>query len=191
MPKESVIVDINNKPVTITTDGTKTRLDAVTKIEGRDTLGVVREAYVNEANRLLVQSVGDTYESPSRYQLETAYNAVGVQTIYQTDTTLINESGSGILDFLAITGSNSNFLVSIWIDGTERLRIAMADLGTALGLNLATNVDIWVEVAGKNFRYKPSNVGYGTSFQIKVAATQSSQRPTVTYLGLWRNVVTV
>lgn len=190
MPKETAIVDINNKPATITTDGLKNRLDAVNKIEGDDGLGTIRHAYVNDEHRLLVQSVGDTYEAPDRFQLRSSYSATPFQTIYLTDSTLVTFTGKGLLDFVAITASNSNFLVDIFIDGTSRLRISMADLGTAIGL-VGAGIDIWVEVAGKNFRYRPTEVGFGTSFQIKVAATQNTQRPTLTFLALWREVVEV
>ena len=149
---------------------------------------VVKSFRFNEEERLLVHSEGDIYEAPDRYQLESQYDADGVQTLYGTDTSLVYHEGKGRLDFIAITGSNSNYLVDILVNGTSRLRITMSDLASEIGLSLSGNVDIWAEVASKNFRYKPTAVGYGTSFEIKVAATQSNQRPVLTYLVLWRDV---
>jgi len=151
---------------------------------------VVKSFRFNGDERLLVHSEGDTYESPDRFQLRSSYNAVGVQTLFATDTTIVTFSGKGLFDFVAVTGSNPNYIVDIFIDGTSRLRINMADLGSVLGL-VGGNVDIWTEIANKNFRYHPTQVGFGTSFTIKVAATQANQRPAVTFLALWREVVTL
>jgi hypothetical protein len=48
----------------------------------------------------------------------------------------------------------------------------MNDLGAGLGLANATNVPLWVETAGKNFRWHPpTQVGFKTSFSIKAKAT--------------------
>ena len=125
-------------------------------------------------------------ESPTRYQLKTDYDASPGDTLNtSTDTTLYTYSGDGVLDFVSIAGSNANYEVAIEIDGTERIRIAMSDLGTTLGLSNATNVDMWVETANKNFRFRPSEVGFTTGFTIKAKAT-SAVVPTVYHLVIFR-----
>ena len=52
--------------------------------------------------------------------------------------------------------------------------IAMSDL-SSLGLSNATNVPMWVETAGKNFRYHPqTEVDFTDSILVEVQATGSN-----------------
>ena len=129
-------------------------------------------------------------ESATKYQLQTDFDATGDVLNTSTDTVLFAETGSsGTLDFQAISGSNSNFEAVIEIDGTERIRITMAEIG-AIGLSNATNVPLWAETALKNFRYSPNlPIGYTTGFRILAKATKTPL-PTVTHLTMYRERVT-
>jgi len=123
-------------------------------------------------------------ESATKYQLRSDYDVTGDILNTSTDVVLLAISGfSGVLDFVACVGNNSSYIIAIEIDGTERIRISMPDLGT-LGLGNATNVDIWAETANKNFRFRPTNVGFTTGFRILARATTGT--PTVKHLCLYR-----
>jgi len=161
----SIHNDATDVAVTTTTDGAKERLDC--NIDGSQVI------------------VSDS-ESATKYQLRTDFDAVGDLLNQATDNVLYAVTGeTGTLDFVAITGSNSNFEVTIEIDGTERFRITMAEVG-AIGLSNATNVPLWAETALKNFRYSPNlPVGYTQGFRI-LAKSVSAQNPTVTHLTMYR-----
>ena len=156
------------KAVTVTTDGAKQRLDC--NMDGSEVI------------------ISDS-ESATKYQLQTEFDAVGDLLNQATDVVLYSVTGqTGTLDFVAVSGSNANFEVTIEIDGTERLRISMAEIG-AIGLSNATNVPLWAETALKNFRYSPNlPVGYTTGFRI-LAKSVSAQNPTVTHLTMYRQRV--
>ena len=152
--------------VTSTTDGAKERLDC-------DVTGSV--------------SITDD-EAPTKLQLKTDYDATGVSLNTSTDTTLYTFSGSGVIDLIAITcATTANYEVTIKIDGTERLRISMSDLGTGLGLT-DSSFDIAALVANKQFRYHPSQIGFTTSFTVLAKATIGT--PTVTHMVMYREKVT-
>jgi len=159
--------DSTDAAVTTTTDGAKELLD------------------VNvETGNISVTSD----DSPTKYQLQSDFDATGVALNTSTDTTIYTYSGDGVLDFVAVTGGNSNFEVTLKMDGTERIRITMAELA-AIGLSNATNVEVWAETANKNFRYHPhSPLGFATSFTILAKAT-GAPIPTVTHLVLFREKV--
>ena len=161
--------DSKTKSVTVTTDGVKERLDC--NIDGSEVI------------------VSDS-ESATKYQLQTDFDAVGDLLNQATDTVLYAVTGeTGTLDFVAITGSNANFEVTLEIDGIERIRITMAEVGS-IGLSNATNVPLWAETALKNFRYSPNlPVGYTTGFRI-LAKSVSAQNPTVTHLTMYRQRIT-
>lgn len=169
-PTQNVAIwdNAKSKAVTVTTDGAKERLDC--NIDGSTV------------------TVSDS-ESATKYQLQTEFDAVGDLLNQATDTVLYAVTGeTGTLDFVAITGSNANFEVTIEIDGTERIRITMAEVGS-IGLSNATNVPLWSETALKNFRYSPNlPVGYTTGFRI-LAKSVSAQNPTVTHLTMYRQRV--
>lgn len=133
-----------------------------------------------DANATIVNN-----ESPTRYQLKTDYDTTGDALNTSTDTELFSYTGDGVLDFISVAGSNPSYEIAIEIDGTERIRISMADLGSTLGLSNATNVDMWVETANKNFRYRPSEVGFTTGFKVYAKAT-STPSPTVYHLIFYR-----
>ena len=123
-------------------------------------------------------------ESPTRYQLRSDFNATGVALNTATDTELFSYTGDGVLDFVAIAGSTATYEVTIEIDGTERIRITMAELAS-IGLSNATNVDMWAETANKNFRYHPQNIGFATSFTI-LAKALATPLANVSHLILYR-----
>ena len=164
----SIHDDTDDVAVTTTTDVSKRWLD----VQIQDSIDVV---------------VTDS-ESPTKYQLKTDYDATGVALNTSTDTTLYTFSGSGVIDLIAVNSlTSSNFEVSISIDGTERIRIAMSDLGSALGLT-NSDYDIVAETANKQFRYHPIEVGFTTSFTVKAKATVAT--PNVKHLVLFRERTT-
>lgn len=160
--------DGKSKSVTVTTDGAKERLDC--NMDGSEVV------------------ISDS-ESATKYQLNSDYDATGDALNTSTDTVLHTVTGqSGTLDFVAVTGNNSNFEVVIEVDSIERIRISMASLAS-IGLSNATNVPIWAEVANKNFRYSPLlPIGYTTGFRILAKAT-GTPTPTVKHLTMYRERV--
>ena len=113
-------------------------------------------------------------ESPTRYQLKTDYDATGVSLNTSTDTELYTFSGEGVIDLVAVNSTTSSaWIVDIFIDGTSRIRIAMPDLGTALGLT-NSDFDIVAETANKQFRYHPTQVGFSTSFTVYARAVTAT-----------------
>ena len=105
-----------------------------------------------------------------------------------TDVTLFTISGDGQLDFIAVAGSLSSFELALVVDGVEKIRATMNDIGTTLGLSNATNVPFWVETANKNFRYYPSTpIDFTTSIALKAKATSGT--PTVNWMVAYREIV--
>ena len=160
--------DEKSKSVTVTTDDVKERLD----VSIQDSIGVIVE----------------DSESPTKYQLQSDYDAVGVSLNTSTDTVLFTHSGQGTIDLISVNSlTSSNYEVAILIDGTERIRITMADLGSNLGLT-NSDYDLAVETANKQFRYHPASVGFTTSFTVKAKATVAS--PNVRHLILYKERIT-
>jgi len=123
-------------------------------------------------------------ESPTKYQLKTDYDATGVALNTSTDTLLYTFSGEGVIDLIAVNSTTSSaWLVDIFVDGTSRIRISMADLGTALGLT-NSDFDIVAETANKQFRYHPSSVGFSTSFAVYARSVTAT--PTVRHFIAFR-----
>ena len=113
-------------------------------------------------------------ESPTRYQLKTDYDVVGDTLTSAADTTLYSYTGQGILDFLSISGAGSGYQAVIVIDGTERFRASMLELGTDLALT-GDSAPLWTDIANKNFRFYPRQpLGFATGFAIKARATGSN-----------------
>jgi len=113
-------------------------------------------------------------ESLTKFQLKTDYDATGTSVASSPDTLLYTYSGAGVIDLVAVNSTtSSSWGIDIRVDGTSRLRIKMADLGSALGL---TNSDFTVvaETANKQFRWHPSQIGFTTSFSIYAYATGST-----------------
>jgi len=157
-----------SKGVTVTTDGVKERLDC--NMDGSEII------------------VSDS-ESATKYQMKTYFDAIGLTLNTTTDDILFSTTGTGTLDFVAITGSNANFEITVEVDGTERIRIAMGELA-AIGLSNATNVPFWAETANKNFRYSPNiPVGYTTGFKI-LAKSTGTPLASVKHMTLYRERVT-
>ena len=145
----SIHNDVTDADVTTTTDGAKERLDC-------DVTGAVTIDYD---------------ESPTRYQLKTDYDSTGTSVASSPDTTLYTYTGAGVIDLVSVNGlTSSNWGVDILIDGTSRLRITMAEVGSDLGLTDG-NFDIVAQTANKQFRWHPSQIGFTTSFTIKAFAT--------------------
>jgi len=158
------------KNVTVSTDGAKERLDC--NIDGSTVV------------------VSDS-ESATKYQMKTDFHAAADADALNTstDVVLTSVTGTGTLDFVAIAGSTSNYEIAIEVDGTERIRITMAEL-SQIGLSNATNVPFWAETANKNFRYSPNiPVGYTTGWRILAKAT-TTPTPSVTHLALYRERIT-
>jgi hypothetical protein len=160
----SIHNDTTDADVTTTTDGSKERLD----VSVQDNIDV---------------TVTDS-ESPTRYQLKSDYDATGVSLNTSTDTELYSFTGSGVIDLIAVNSlTSANWEVALSIDGTERIRISMADLGSNLGLTNSA-YDIVAETANKQFRYHPIEVGFTTSFTVEAKATVGT--PNVKHLVLFR-----
>lgn len=125
--------------------------------------------------RLAVNALISNNESPTKYQLRADYDATG-DSVGGTDVVLYTFTGAGVIDFIGVTNAvSSNYEVALFIDGTERFRISMSDLGTNLGLT-AAGVPIWADTANKNFRYvPPTEIGFTTSFQVKARSTTGTQ----------------
>ena len=147
--------------VTTTTDGAKERLDV--------TLGDEQSFQLQAFTPKSDFSVASTLLNTS------------------TDTTLKLVTGTvGKVMFIAIAGSNSNYQVSLAIDGVVPGTITMTELGSDLGLSNATNVPLWVETANKNFRFHPTQaVDFTDSFEIIVKAS-GTPAPTVNWIVMWR-----
>jgi len=158
--------DEKTKSVTVTTDGSKERLD------------------VNVAGAVSI----DYDESPTKYQLKTDFDADGTSVASSPDTTLFTYSGSGVMDLVSVNClTSSNWGIDIEIDGTSRLRITMSELGSDLGLTDG-NFDVVSQTANKQFRWHPSQIGFTTSFTIKAFATGSTV--TLNHLIMFRERVT-
>jgi len=128
-------------------------------------------------------------ESATKYQMKTYFDAIGLTLNTTTDDILFSVTGTGTLDFVAVTGSNANFEITIEVDGSERIRISMAELAS-IGLGNATNVPFWAETANKNFRYSPNiPVGYTTGFRIMAIST-GNPLASVKHMTLYRERVT-
>jgi len=130
----------------------------------------------------------DYDESPTKYQLKTNYNTTGTSVASSPDTTLYTYTGAGVIDLVAVNSTtSSSWGVDIEIDGTSRFRITMADLGSNLGL---TNSDFVVvaETANKQFRWRPEQIGFTTSFTIKAFATSTTV--SLNHLIMYRERVT-
>jgi len=156
----------DNKQITSTTDGAKERLDV--NVDG---------------------SVAIDYdESPTKYQLKTNYNATGVSVASSPDTTLYTYTGDGVIDLVAVNcTTSSGWGVDIIIDGTSRLRVNMTDLGSNLGLTNSAFAVV-AETANKQFRWRPAQIGFTTSFTVKAYATGSTV--TLSHLVMFRERIT-
>lgn len=127
-------------------------------------------------------------ESPTKYQARFAFDAVGVTLNTITDTSLITVTTIGLLDFIGIGGSNSNFIVVLKIDGVERLRVSTSELA-AIGLQNTTTSPIWVETADKNFRFNPANgAGFSTSYEV-LARSTGAPNPNVKVFTTYREKI--
>jgi len=124
-------------------------------------------------------------ESPTKYQLKTDYDTTGDLLTSAADVVLYSYTGDGVLDFVGVSNATtSNYEVAIEVDGTERIRINMSNLGSVLSLT-SGDVPMWAETANKNFRYRPFEpIGFSTGFRILARATGANT--TVTHITMFR-----
>ena len=133
------------KDVTVTTDGSKERLDV--------SLGADNEFQLQAFTPVVT------------------FDSAGVALTTSWSTLLDYSATGGKLDFIACSVGSSNYKVRLTIDGVEIFDIKMSDLNT-IGLTNAVNVNIWAETALKNFRYRPLiSVDFNTSLKIEAAMT--------------------
>jgi hypothetical protein len=141
-------------------------------------------------NRLLTEGTVTiaNNESPTKYQLKTDYDATGDTITSAADAVLFSYTGDGTLNFVAVTNAtSSNYEIAIEIDGTERLRITMNNLGSVLGL-ISGSTPFWTETANKAFRFRPyEGVGFTTGFRILAKATGANT--TVTHFTMFKERV--
>ena len=114
---------------------------------------------------------------PTTFKLKTDFDATGVSVTTSVDVELFAFTGAGVLDFVDITNStSSNYEVIINVDGVERIRITMSELGSDFGITSGGEGPMWAATANKIFRYRPDGgVGFGTSFSIEAKATTGTQ----------------
>ena len=153
--------DDNTKLVTVTTDGSKELLDVLSVIDS------------------------DSAFNLQAFNPLSDYDITGVVTNTTTWDTLVDiTSTRGKLEFIAMVSGTSNYEIRITIDAVEFITISMADLST-LGLSNATNVEMWVETAGKNYRYSPKEpVDFTDSCKVEVRSTSAT--PTVKHIVLYK-----
>ena len=164
----SIYPEGSTAPITSTADGAKQRLDV--EIQDDATISITSD------------------ESLTKFTLRSDYDATGVTLNTSTDTELFSFTGSGVIDLIAVNSTTSSaWEVAIEIDGTERIRISMADLGSNLGLTDSA-FDISALTANKQFRYHPAQVGFQTSFTIYAKATTAT--PNVRHMVMYREKVT-
>ena len=153
--------EVSDSAVTTTVDGSKLRLDV-------------------NASATITNN-----ESPTKYQLKTDYDATGDTITSASDSVLYSYTGDGVLTFVGVSyATTSNYEVTIEVDGTERIRIKMSDLGSALSL-ASGSTPVWTETANKNFRFRPFEaVGFSTGFRILAKATGANT--TVTHIVMFK-----
>jgi len=140
--------DGNTKLVTVTTDGSKERLDVDATISG---------------GAFQIQPFTPVVD----------FDSAGV-ALTTSWTTLVTKTGEGKLDFIACSAGSSNYKIRLTVDSSIIFDIAMSDLN-AIGLTNAVNVNIWAETALKNFRYRPFNsVDYTTDLKVEAAMTSGT-----------------
>ena len=126
---------------------------------------------------------------PTQYALGTDYDATGDVVTSAADATLFTFSGAGVIDFVAVTcATSSAWSIIIDVDGSEKFRMSMSDLGSVIGLTGGVGEPIFVTTANKQFRWNPGgNAGFTTGFSIKARATGANV--TLTHLTLYRELV--
>ena len=125
---------------------------------------------------------------PTQYVLESDYDATGDVVTSAADATLFSFSGAGVIDFVAITcATSSNWEAIIIVDGDEKFRSTMTNLGSVLGLTGGNGEPIWVQTANKQFRWSPQgNAGFTSGFAIKARAIGANV--TLTHITLFREL---
>lgn len=103
------------------------------------------------------------------------YSVTSVNLTNGVDYSVKSVTAKGTIDFIQILCKNASYETVIKIDGTERIRISQADLGT-IGLlsSNSTNIPIYAASASKIFSFlPPSPDDFATSFEVIVQATSA------------------
>jgi hypothetical protein len=149
------------------------------------TVSVVTDGSIQ---RLAIDGKITSDDSPTKYQVKVDYDATGDSVGSGADVTLFTYTGVGVIDFIGLTAGSDSYYAILDIDGVEKLRISMSDLGSQLSLSNATNVPMWADTANKNFRYYPQGgIGFTTSFAIKARSTTGTN--TIKHITLYREKV--
>lgn len=157
--------------------------DIETRIVGSDG---ITQADVTSSNRLKVEAQLSAGGDNPIFVLQpftpfVEINSTGVTLNTSTWNTILDITDTGgKLDFIGIAGSLSTYEIRVTVDSVVIFTISMSDL-SAIGLSNATNVEMWVEVADKNFRYHPNApVDFTSNLKIEIRATTGT--PTAKYL---------
>jgi len=127
---------------------------------------------------------------PTQYSPEFDYDTTGDVVTSGADATLFTFSGAGVIDMIAVTcATSSSWSIIVDIDGVEKFRISMTELGSTLGLTGATQNLIYTATANKQFRWLPRGAaGFTTSFSVKARATGADV--TLYHITNYRKLVT-
>ena len=179
----SIHDDTTDAAVTTTTDGAKQRLDMIAKILGAGG-SQISSTTIGGKELLDVNASAD----PTQYHIEGDINVTGTLVTSAADVTLFTTTTAGVIDFVAVNSAvSSGFEIALFIDGVEKLRTNMTDLGSTLGLTGGSGEPVWTQTANKQFRWNPQgNAGFTSSFAIKAKATGSNV--TLTHLILYREL---
>lgn len=155
----TIMANDGTKPVSITTVGSKNLLD------------------VNASS------------DPTQYSPEFDYDATGDVVTSASDATLFTFTGAGVIDFVAVTcATSSSWEIIVDIDGSEKFRMTMNDLGSVIGLTGTGQESIYTATANKQFRWVPQGrAGFTTSFAVKARATGANV--TLYHLTMYRELV--
>lgn len=125
-------------------------------------------------------------EPVTNYQLKSSVGTSGT-SVSTTDVTLYSFSGAGVIDYIGISENVSSlYEVAIVIDGTERFRITMDNLGNVLGLTDGA-APLWASIANKHFNYRPAQIGFSSNFSVIARATSGTR--TLYHIVLFREQV--
>ena len=177
-------------PVAIVIDGSIYRLattNIITNAGGTKVVDVVTDGAIE---RLAVDVNGENGVVLEKFFPHIEYEADTPVVLSDiTESTLFSVSDVGKLDFIAISGSRSDYVVILEVDAIEVMRISMSQLGSDLGLSAQAGavLPIYTTTANKNFRMLfAEGADFSTSFAIKVIKT-SVQAVEVTWLIKWRD----
>ena len=160
--------------------------DNVTIFGGDNSAKAVTSTTVGAKELLDVNASSD----PTQYSPEFDYDITGDVVTSAADATLFTFSGAGVIDMIAVSSAvSSSWSIIVDIDGVEKFRISMTDLGSTLGLTGSAQDLIFAATANKQFRWLPKGAaGFTTSFSVKARATGADV--TLYHLVNYRELVT-